>query len=282
MRARRLAIEAGALAQSRLPGRALRLWVQIAGVDRAMALASQIFVAAIPAAAIVCVLVPGDGDYGDRLVTRLHLSGDAAHVVRQLFSSGSTGGQGLGAFGAVLLLLSILSLARTTQRLYAVAWHLPQRRIPDTKATLRWLPGLFVFGLGSWGLSELGSVDAVAPLAVVLAAGWSLLFWIFTPLTLLDRRVSRRKLLPGAAATTVGLLAAGVWGELVIPGEIERYVGRYGLIGVAVALVSYCLALSFVIVGGAVFAAALAGHGAADSTAAFSRSYSASSRTPRV
>src|SRR4029453_5350695 len=110
MRARRLAIEAGALAQSRLPGRALRLWVQIAGVDRAMALAAQIFVAAIPAAAIVCVLVPGDGDYGDRLVTRLHLSGDAAHVVRQLFSSGSTGGQGLGAFGAVLLLLSILSL----------------------------------------------------------------------------------------------------------------------------------------------------------------------------
>jgi hypothetical protein len=95
--------------------------------------------------------------------------------VRQLFSSGSTGGQGLGAFGAVLLLLSILSLARTTQRLYAVAWHLPQRRIPDTKATLRWLPGLFV---------------------------------------------------PGAAATTVGLLAAGAWGEIVIPGEIERYVRR--------------------------------------------------------
>jgi uncharacterized BrkB/YihY/UPF0761 family membrane protein len=256
--------------------------VQVAGVDRAMALALQIFVAAIPAAAIVCVLVPGNGDYGDRLVTRLHLSGDAADVVRQLFSSSSTGGEGLGALGAVLLLLSILSLARTTQRLYAVAWQLPAQRIPDTKATLRWLPGLFVFALGSWGLSELGSVDAVAPLAVVLASGWSLLFWLFTPLTLLDRRVSRRKLLPGAAATTLGLLAAGVWGELVIPGEIERYVGRYGLIGVAVALVSYCLALSFVIVGGAVFAAALAGHGAADSTAAFSRSYSASSRTPRV
>jgi uncharacterized BrkB/YihY/UPF0761 family membrane protein len=125
-------------------------------------------------------------------------------------------------------------------------------------------------------------VDSIAPLAVVLAVGWSLLLWLFTPLTLLDRRVSRRMLLPGAAATTVGLLAAGVWAEIVIPGEIERYVGRDGLIGVAVALVSYFLALSFVIVGGAVFAAALAGHGEADSTAAFSRSYSASSRTPRV
>jgi hypothetical protein len=269
-RLRRRAIESGALAQSRLPGRALRLWVQIAGVDRAMALASQIFVAAIPAAAIVCTLVPGDGDYGDRLVARLHLSGDAAHVVRQLFSSGSTAGQGLGATGALLLVLSILSRARTTQRLYAAVWRLPARRIPDTKATLRWLPGLFVFALGSWGLFELGSVDAVAPLAMVLAVGWSLLFWIFTPLTLLDRRVSRLELLPGAAMTTAGLLAAGVWAEIVIPGEIERYVGHYGLIGVAVALVSYCLALSFVIVGGAVFSAALAGHGA-DSTADFLR-----------
>jgi hypothetical protein len=49
MRARHRAMQLGALAQSRLPGRALRLWVQIAGVDRAMALASQIFVAASPA-----------------------------------------------------------------------------------------------------------------------------------------------------------------------------------------------------------------------------------------
>jgi uncharacterized BrkB/YihY/UPF0761 family membrane protein len=265
-----------------LAGRALRLFVLIAGVDRAMALASQIFVAAIPAAAIVCTLAPGDGDYGDRLVSRLHLSGDAAHVVRQLFSSTSTGGGGLGAFGAVLLLLSILSLARTTQRIYSSAWDLPQRRVPDTKATLRWLPGLFVFGLGTWALSELASVDSIAPLAVLLAVAWSLLFWLFTPLTLLDRRIARRQLLPGAAFTAVGLLAAGVWAEIVIPGEIERYVGRYGLIGVAIAIVSYCVALAFVIVAGAVFGAALAGHGAADSNAAFSRSYSASSSTPRV
>jgi hypothetical protein len=82
--------------------------------------------------------------------------------------------------------------------------------------------------------------------------------------------------------TTVGLIGAGIWARVVIPGEIERYVSRYGLIGVALALVSYCIALSFVIVGGAVFAGALAGHGAADRTAAFSRSYSASSSTPRV
>jgi membrane protein len=265
-----------------LVGRALRVFVRIAGVDRAMALASQIFVAAIPAAAIICTLAPGDGDFGDRLVARLSLSGDAAHVVRQLFGSDSTGGEGLGAFGAVLLLLSILSLARTVQRIYSAAWDLSPRRVPDTKATLRWLPGLLVFGLGSWGLSELGSVDAIAPLAVLLAVAWSLLFWIFTPLTLLDRRISRRALLPGAAFTTVALLAAGVWAEIVIPGEIERYVGRYGLIGVAIAIVSYCLALAFVIVAGAVFGAALAGHGATDSSAAFSRSYSASSSTPRV
>jgi membrane protein len=86
---------------------------------------------------------------------------------------------------------------------------------------------------------------------------WSLLFWMFTPLTLLDRRVARRALLPGAALTTVGLLAAGVWAELVIPGEIARYVAHYGLIGVAIALVSYCLAIAFVIVAGAVFAAAV-------------------------
>jgi membrane protein len=265
-----------------LTGRALRLFVLIAGVDRALALASKIFMSVIPAAAVLCTLAPGNGDYGDRLVERLHLSGDSARVVQQLFSSDSTGGQGLGAVGAVLLLLSIQSLGRTTQRLYGTVWDLPARRIPDVKAALRWLPGLFVFAFGSWGLTELGNLDGLAPLALVLAAGWSLLFWLFTPLTLLDRRISRRALLPGAAATTIGLIAAGVWAQLVIPGEIERYVSRYGLIGVAVALVSYCIALSFVIVGGAVFAGALAGHGAPDKTAAFSRSYSASSSSPRV
>lgn len=231
-----------------------------------MALASQIFVAAIPAAAIICTLAPGDGDYGDRLVARLQLSGDSARVVRELFNSQSTAGQGLGAAGAVLLVLSILSLARTTQRIYASAWGLAPRRIPDTKATLRWLPGLLVFGLGSWALSELGTVDPIAPLAVLLAAGWSLLFWLFTPLTLLDRRVSRRALLPSAITTTLGLVAAGVWAEVVIPGEIERYVGNYGLIGVAIALVSYCVALAFVIVGGAVFGAALDDGGSSPSS----------------
>ncbi len=72
---------------------------------------------------------------------------------------------------------------------------------------------------------------------------------------MLGARVPWRRLAPGAVVSAVAQVLVGWGGSLWVPHLIERNAGRYGVIGVAVALISWLVVLAFLLVASAVIGA---------------------------
>jgi membrane protein len=82
-------------------------------------------------------------------------------------------------------------------------------------------------------------------------------FWTWTPSILLGRRADWRRLLPAGLITALLFAAAGIWVAVFVPDQIASYTHRYGLVGVALALVSYLAVLGLMVVTGIVMGAAI-------------------------
>jgi len=61
--------------------------VRLEVVERSLASASKLFVAAIPLSIIISAVVPGADNFGDSLVNRLGLTGAGAGATRNLFAT---------------------------------------------------------------------------------------------------------------------------------------------------------------------------------------------------
>ena len=92
-------------------------------------------------------------------------------------------------------------------------------------------------------------------LGLPLSAGASLVLWTSVPYLLLDRRIPWRRLLPGGALAGLSSSLYGVATTIYMPRLMETYSERYGLFGVTIALVSWLLCLSFIVVAATVVAA---------------------------
>jgi len=99
---------------------------------------------------------------------------------------------------------------------------------------------------------------SVRPLVAGLAGGWwriaasvalGAAAWLLTPYVLLGRRLEWRRLLPGAALTSVGMTALAGFSLVYLPHSITSYAHRFGVIGVAFALLSWLVLAGFVLVG---------------------------------
>jgi membrane protein len=91
----------------------------------------------------------------------------------------------------------------------------------------------------------------VAVFAIVGLIGITL-FWWFTMWFLLGGRVSWRRLLPSAVATSVFWLGMEAVFSVVFPGMVISNDQKYGPVGVVFALMSFFIAIGVVIVLGAV------------------------------
>jgi sugar lactone lactonase YvrE len=239
-------------------GRSLRLFAAVQGVDRMMAIAAQMFIVVIPLLVVISSIIPGSGGAGDRLVSRLHLTGAPAESVRQLFHS-SSASTGIGVLGLFLFVFTLHSLARALQRLYALVWGYPRRGAPDALDGLRWLPTVVLYGLGLWLVGLIAASGWREIVATIAGFALSTAFWTWTPWLLLGQRMPWCALLPAGLLTAVGLAGAAVWAAVYVPHQISTYTDRYGTIGVAIALVSYLVVLAAVIILGSVIAAAFTG-----------------------
>src|SRR4051812_18916826 len=111
--------------------------VELELFDRAVALASQAFVALIPFMVVVAALTP----YGERsssadsIIRRFELTGDTAAAVEQVFSQPAEVQSTLTTFGVLLLIVSALSFCRALQRTYERAWRLRRLGMRSTPAT---------------------------------------------------------------------------------------------------------------------------------------------------
>jgi membrane protein len=161
--------------------------------------------------------------------------------------------------GAVILLVSTGGFARSLQRTYEKAWSLPVRGM---RGTVEGIGGMFVLvtvlGLLTW-LSHLVGGRLLA-LPIQVAVGIPL--WLLFTSMMLSRRIPRRQLLPGAVVTAVGQVALGWWTAVYVPRLIATDAAKYGVIGVAFALVSWLVVVAYLIVASAVIGS-VAGRSAA-------------------
>ena len=241
--------------ESTFAGRCAETFLDLQGIDRAMALAAQAFTALIPLLLLVSTLAGGDDTVAAALIRRFHLTGDGAQAVRALFSGSGTGAT--GALSVVLLVFSGVSLTRRLQRMYLQAWRLGPR--PGIRGQLNAALGLSVL------VVELGLLSLVRGLAAQLrgAGGlaWPLTFvagfvlWTSIPWLLLDRRVPWRRLLPAGVLTAVCVSVYGLATTIYMPAQIESYSRRYGIFGVTLAMVGWLLAISLIVVAATVIAA---------------------------
>ena len=241
-----------------LVGRILTALFEIGVKDRALTLAGQAFLALIPLLIVLASAANASDPLavGDWLIGRFALTGPTAEAVRSLFTRppGATGG--IGVISIVVLLFSVSSFARSMQRAYELAWDLPPRAARRTAsglvgalALIAALGGLAYLSVLAKGLPG-GRLTSVLTQVLLAVPAW----WLASYL-LLSGRVRWRSLLPGAVVSAVAQVLVSWAGSIWVPYLLRRDAGRYGVIGVAIALISWLVVLSFLVVASAVVGA---------------------------
>jgi membrane protein len=192
---------------------------------------------------------------------RLGLSAASTADLEKLFPSRATVRGGSTVIGSLFTLVSAYAWPTALQRGYEIAWGVESKGWRGLWRPLVWLTGFVAFG----------AVLLALP-AAHIAEPWKtiLLLLIWTPITLgwtwwtqhflLRGAVPWRILLPGAVAMTVGLLGLRVFAAVYLSTAITYNYGHYGPLGIVFMLLTWLIALSIVMLGGAVLGAALYEH----------------------
>ena len=119
----------------------LKRFVEVQGIDRAMAIAAQSYSAFLPLVIVYASMLPrGDTkSFADVLVRRFELSGPTAESVQRAFAPSGAVQSSVTVLSVVLLLVSTLSFTRGLQRLYELAFGLRTLGMRNTPRALFWL-----------------------------------------------------------------------------------------------------------------------------------------------
>jgi membrane protein len=233
-------------------------FVAIDGYDRALGLAAQAFVAAIPTVVVVSSVAEQPTDaFATRMIVWLQLSGATADVVRQAFLPPAA--TSATVWGACLLVLSGIGFTRALQRAFRAAWSV--RQSPGWRAWLGGVGGALVLATAVAAGAALATVikgfDGTGPVVFVLRAFVTGVLWLLAIRLLLGWSLPWRPYLPGAvvagAGTAVIWSLSGIW----LPRAFSSQAADYGLIGIFVVLISWLILLALMLVVAAVVSAEL-------------------------
>ena len=239
--------------------RCFRSFARLKGLDRAMVMASQAFTTLIPLFIVCSAFLPIDDPdaVSDAMVRRLGLSGEEADLVEQVFGNADPGS--VGMLSIFLLLYSGVSFTRRMQRMYTHAWQMPT--VQGIQASGHAALGLLALLVEVALLSTLRGVVAALPygwaLAAALSAVASMVLWTSIPWLLLGRRTEWRRLVPGGVLTGALATVYGIATTFYMPQLIDEYSDRYGLFGVTIALISWLLCISVIVVAATAIGAEL-------------------------
>jgi hypothetical protein len=241
--------------QGTLGGRFVDAFFELRVIERALALASKLFIAILPLSILVTAVVSGQA-FGDELVSRFGLTGAGASAARQLFAAPAQVQGAMGFLGVVILTSSVLSFASALQRVYLDCWRLdPAGGAARTR--LLWLAGLLIWVTVMSTVHEAAEGSSADVLSWLLAIAAGGAFFLWTPYVLLGRRIAARRLLPTALATGVALGVLAVGSDLVMPDLVTHNTARYGLIGLTFSLVSWLFSGAVLVVSAAILGALL-------------------------
>lgn len=228
--------------------------------DRALMLAGQAFIALVPLLIVIATVTTSDDglQVGNWLINRFSLTGVAQAAVVSLFTSPPGTTAGLSVVSVVILLVSFNSFARLVQRTFELAWGLPakgfSRAVNGMGATLVLISTV---GVLAWTTALLAGLPWSPLWTVIIELTIAFLAWLLMTRWLLSGRVSWRLLVPGAVVGAVVQVASTMAGSIYVPYLVERNAERYGVIGVAIAMISWLVVLAFLLVAEAVTGAEL-------------------------
>lgn len=246
-------------------GTALRVVREMLSVDvrdRIFGMTGQAFLSLIPILIIFSTAISeGDGESIAALVnSRLGLSGATAETVKTLFTNPVTTGTSASFISAALLLLSLNSFTRTMRRSVERPWGLSKSGVRGQFAGLLGVLLLIVMfpvlvAVGSdWLPGGAVATATVLLLKIIVAGG----FWLAITYVLSTGRISPRHLWPGALAGGIAQTGAGWWTVTFLPEILAKDASRYGVIGVALAILSWLVVQSGITVGVGVMGAQIA------------------------
>lgn len=226
--------------------------------DRALTLAGQAFIALVPLLIVLASWLGGAGGeaLGRWLVQHFDVEGDAEDAVIALFSRPPSADGGMTLLSVLILLVSVNSFGRALQRTFEAAWRLPHR---GPKRALRGAAGTLLLLTAIGGVALLGGLLAGLPggrlVALPLQLAVSIPVWWLLTRLLLSLRVSWVATLPGAILSATSQVLVSWAGAIWVPILIERDSERYGVVGVAVALITWLVVIAFVAVASTVVGA---------------------------
>jgi membrane protein len=228
--------------------------VHIDLVHQALILAALALMSLIPMLISISGLLPAGvpSSAAANLAHRWGISGEAAEDLKQLFPSHQAVRNSTTWFSAILSLLSAFTWPAALQKGYQLTWGTPP---PGWRALWRPLVWLISFVGFAGALTVLGGLVHGWPGAVltVLVGLPAVVAWVWwTQHLMLCGRVGWRALLPGAIATTVGLLGLRFGAALLLSPAITSNYRDYGTLGIVFVLLSWLVAFSVVMLGGAV------------------------------
>jgi membrane protein len=250
-------------AESLLPVRALQRFLAIDGKTRMVIMASQAFTTLVPLLIVIASInaYPGGDDrLATTLIHRFRLQGQAADALHTLFSRPPDAIGGLGILGFVLLLFSLMGLAKALQNTFEAAWGVPTGGL---RCTLYRISGttLFVAEIVAFALlsAALRGTPGAAATTLLVQFVESCITWLFLQYLLLSRKIPWRRLIPGAILAGAGQVIIGAYSAISMPNLIATNSSRYGIIGVSLALITWLLTIAAAIVIAAVAGAELSG-----------------------
>ncbi|MFH8491654.1 YhjD/YihY/BrkB family envelope integrity protein [Streptomyces longisporoflavus] len=222
-------------------------------MHRAMGFAALSFLTLVPLLVVVAAadLARGEG-FARWLVQGLGVSEVPEEEIKKLFGAPGQALRRTTALGLGALAAFGVTFGSAVQTGYERVWNLPAARWHTMWRHVVWL-AVLVFFLLLFVTTPTPEESSAAETALVTTAdtiGVFLFFW-WSQRWLLCGRLRWRALVPGAAATALGLLGLRVFSQFVFSPLIASNAVTYGPFGTVLILQSWLVGVGFVVYGGA-------------------------------
>jgi membrane protein len=234
-------------------GRLSRRVVEVQLTKQALLLAALALMLVIPALVTLAAVLPLGTDDGtvSAFALRAGLTPQATHDLQQLFPSRTTVRSASTWFSAALTVILTVRWPMALQRGYEIVWGLPRGGLRTLWRPLVWVAAFVALVavaalvdpiLGGWVW-----LLAILVVGTPLVTGWA---WC-TQYLLLAGRVPWRPLLPGAVVIALGLIGLRLAAGIVLSPAITEHYQEYGPLGIVFMMLSWFVAFSVVMLGGA-------------------------------
>jgi uncharacterized BrkB/YihY/UPF0761 family membrane protein len=176
----------------------------------------------------------------ERMITRMHLTGDTAEIVRQTF--GATSDNALAATLAVVIGFFFwgMGIGQLYRDLYNRAWRVETAQATDQVLFTIW----YFVTCGLLAIMFVATTETASSNRALFIPVWlflSMLYWLWTPRFLLHNKVPTRKLLPGAILGALVLGGTMGTAPLWMGPTLNQNALAFGSFGVILALFGFVL-----------------------------------------